>query len=47
MFCIFTPNLGEDEPILANIFSDGLKPSSGKVFVCVFFWGDVFHVTAC
>ena len=44
VFEIFTPKIGEDEPILTHIFQNGLKPPPrllleelGTCFVCLIF----------
>ena len=35
---LFTPKIGEDEPIFDSYFSDGLKPPTSILLVRCFFW---------
>ena len=36
IFLVFTPNLGEDEPILTSIFSDGWVETTNQILVATF-----------
>ena len=43
IFFIFTPILGEDDPILTNIISDGLKPPTRSDFAPIRDWNVMFE----